>query len=119
VRSVVGGGAFNHLEVVAVHVDWVAARVTVVDYDLDDVVVVDDERICVLAVDDGVGSFFAGVQDGVQARDLLLHEGFAVHGEAKLGFQLVCEGSISRGGRGKESYRFWPKDTPDSTLITI
>ena len=32
-----GGGALDHLEVVAVHVDGVAAVVVVVDYDFDNV----------------------------------------------------------------------------------
>ena len=59
-RGVGGGGALDHLEVVAVHVDGVAAVVVVVDDDFDDVHVVEDEGVCVLAVDEGVCGCGAG-----------------------------------------------------------
>ena len=55
-----GRGALNHLEVVPVHMNGVAAVVVVVYDDFDDVHVVQYEGICVLAVDNGICGRGAG-----------------------------------------------------------
>ena len=66
------GGASDHLEIVTVHVDGVAAFVVVVDYDFDDVHVVEDEGVCGGGVDEGVCGGGAGCEGGVEGGD----EGF-------------------------------------------
>lgn len=51
--------ALHHLEVVAVHVYGVGARIVVVDDDLHYIVVSHDVSVCVFAVDGAVGGVFS------------------------------------------------------------
>ena len=82
IRSGAAGGALDYLEIVAVHVDGVAALVIVVDDDFDDVHVVEDEGVGVLAVDEGVCGFGAGGEGGVEGGDEGFDEGVVVDCEA-------------------------------------
>ena len=75
--------ALDHLEVMAVHVDWVAAGVAIVDHDFDNVVVAYDVGICVLAIDDWIGGFVAGVKDCVESRNFRFYVRITVDGEAR------------------------------------
>ena len=52
------GPALNNLEVVPVHVDGMTTRIVVVDDDFHDIVPLNDTRVGVLAVDDGIRSLF-------------------------------------------------------------
>lgn len=51
--------ALHHLEVVAVHVYGVGARIVIVDDDLHYIVVIDDVSVCIFAVDGAVGGVFS------------------------------------------------------------
>ena len=63
-------GAPDGLEVVPVQVEGVLARVEVVDDDVDDLVLLQDERVRVGAVDGWVGGVLARAEDGVEGGDL-------------------------------------------------
>lgn len=63
-------GPPEDLEVVPVEVEGVAARVDVVDDDVDDLVLLEDEGVGVLAVHSGVGGEVARAQGCVEGRDL-------------------------------------------------
>jgi hypothetical protein len=69
--------AVEDLEVMAVEVEGVRGDVDVVDYDLDDVVVVHDKRVD-LAVDDRVGVGVACRGDAVEGGDFLGDVGYVV-----------------------------------------
>lgn len=62
--------AEDSLEGMSVEMEGVAARVEVVDDKLDDLVLLEDNRVGVAAVDGGVGGIFAGVEDRVQRGNL-------------------------------------------------
>lgn len=65
VRARLGGGALHQLKVVAVHMDWVATRIIVVDYHLHYVIVVQDLCVRVLSIDIAVGSCASYAQSSV------------------------------------------------------
>lgn len=68
-RPCVVVGPPHDLEVVAVQVERVLAGVEVVDHDLDDLVLGEDEGVCVGAVDGGVCCVLAGCESGVEGGD--------------------------------------------------
>ena len=70
--------AGNHLRGVAVDVHGVGAAVVVIDNDVVYMTLEEDERLCVRAVDDRVGSFFAGAHGGHEGGDFLLEIGDVV-----------------------------------------
>jgi hypothetical protein len=75
-------GSVNHLELVAVQVEWVYGEVQVVDDQLNHIPVRDDERIDE-AVHDGVGVSVAHRHGRVQRRDFLRDEGISVEAGAE------------------------------------
>lgn len=67
------------LEIMPMHVYRMSAGIVVVDYDLDDFVVVEDLRDGVVAVDQRVGGFLPGGEDGHKGGNGLGNVGQAVH----------------------------------------
>lgn len=63
-------GPEDSLEGVSVEMERVAARVEVVDDELDNLVLLQDHRVGIAAIDGGVGGVFAGVEDRVQCGNL-------------------------------------------------
>ena len=55
----------------SVHVDRVAASVIVVDYYFNDVIVIEDFRVSIGAIDNRVCSIFAGAQDSHKCGNVL------------------------------------------------
>lgn len=74
--SNVGAGlllrASHCLESVAVQMEGMLAGIIIVQNDLDNLILAQDERIRVGAIDDGVGSVVPSGQHGVERRDLWL-----------------------------------------------
>lgn len=112
------GRAGDELEIVAVHVDGVAAPVVVVDYDFYHVEMVEDVGVGVLAVDEGVGGGGAGGEGGVEGGDEGFDEGGVVDCKAVEWGVLVAIGWVGFfwGGIRERvglwawgSYRFWLK----------
>ncbi len=115
-KSSGGSGALHHLEVVAVHVDGVAAVVVVVDDYFDDVEVGEDEGVGVLAVDEGVCGGGGGGEGGVEGGDEGFDEGVVVDCETGWVWVLGLGGGDLGGDGGKGVfwgrggvYRFWLK----------
>ena len=65
------------------HVHWMATVIGVVDYDLDDIIVVNDLGACVFSVDDWVGGCFAHTHDCVQRGHFGLDVADVVDSEAE------------------------------------
>ena len=63
----------------AMHVNWVTARVEVIDYDFDDVMEIDNLGIRCLSIDDRIRDFVAGAQGGEEGWDLLLSVGCIIN----------------------------------------
>ena len=64
----VGRNSLDDLEVVPVQMERVRAPVVVVENDLDNIIVIEDERVRVVPVDLGIGGQIAGRQDGIDSR---------------------------------------------------
>jgi hypothetical protein len=54
---------------VAVQVEGVLARVEVVEHNIDDLIFLENERVCVGAIDGRVGGVLVGSEDGVEGWD--------------------------------------------------
>jgi hypothetical protein len=68
----------------AVQVERMLARVEVVEYDINNLVFPEDERVCVGAVDARVGGVLVGSEDGVEGWDFGRDVGDVVEESATL-----------------------------------
>ena len=62
----------------------VATTVKIVDYDLDDIIVLDNKRVSRITIDFGIGGGIASRQDRVKCRDFRYNVGEIVDGETVL-----------------------------------
>ena len=78
VHTSVGTRPLHHLEIMPMHMDRMTARVEVVDYDLDNVMVVDDVWVGCMTVDSRVVGGGASSKYAVESGDFGLDVGAVV-----------------------------------------
>ena len=72
-----------HLEIVAMHMNWVSTSVEIIDNNLDNIVVVDYLSVGCFSVDDWISCLVSSTQNGVESRDFLLSESHIIDREPR------------------------------------